>query len=38
MSARCLAALLCAHEGRRAAALLHLRRAEELRPHRVTGR
>ena len=33
MSARCLAALLCAHEGRPAAALLHLRRAEELRPH-----
>jgi DNA-binding CsgD family transcriptional regulator/tetratricopeptide (TPR) repeat protein len=32
MSARCVAALICAHEGRRAAALLHLRRAEELRP------
>ncbi|SDP10290.1 regulatory protein, luxR family [Pedococcus dokdonensis] len=33
MGARCVAALLCAHEGRPASALLHLRRARELRPH-----
>ena len=30
---RCLAALICAHEGKRTAALMHLRRAEELRPN-----
>ena len=30
---RCLAALICAHDGKRAAALMHLRRAEELRPN-----
>lgn len=32
-ASRCVAALLCAHEGRRAAALMHLRRAEELHPN-----
>ncbi len=32
-TARCVAALMCALEGRSAAALMHLRRAEELRPN-----
>lgn len=31
-TARCVAALMCAYEGKGAAALMHLRRAEELRP------
>ena len=33
---RSVAALLCAHEGKRAAALMHIRRAEELRPNAPT--
>lgn len=32
-TSRCVAALMCAYEGRSAAALMHLRRAEELRPN-----
>lgn len=32
-SARCVAALMCAYEGKDAAALMHLRRAKELRPN-----
>ena len=32
-TSRCLAALICAHEGKGAAALMHLQRAEELRPN-----
>jgi DNA-binding CsgD family transcriptional regulator/tetratricopeptide (TPR) repeat protein len=32
-TSRCVAALMCAYEGRSDAALMHLRRAEELRPN-----
>ena len=32
-TSRCVAALMCAYEGRKAAAVMHLRRAEELRPN-----